>query len=128
MVWTSLFGIVTLILLARALGFAKAPVLADAAQARRIAADALLDFDAADAALARDGRGALVSGRDGRVALVRPFGDRWVVRVVNGAAAVVTDDRLKIAPDEAMFPPVELELGTTASAWATKLGTARAWP
>ncbi|MBC7520959.1 MAG: hypothetical protein H7268_07705 [Sandarakinorhabdus sp.] len=121
MVWTSLFGIVTLILLARALGFAKAPVLADAAQARQIAVDALHDFDAADAALARDGRGALVAGRDGRVALVRPFGDRWVVREVNGAAAAVKDGRLRIAPDEAMFPAADLELGDAAATWAKKL-------
>lgn len=121
MVWTSLFGIITLILLARALGFAKAPVLADVAQAQRIAADALHDFDAADAALARDRRGALVAGRDGRVALVRPFGDRWVVRVVNGAAAMVNGDRLRIAPDEAMFPPADLDLGAVAATWAKKL-------
>ena len=71
MVWTSLFGIVTLVLLARALGFAKAPVLADAAEARRIAAEALHDFTPTDAALARDRRGALVAGSDGRIALVR---------------------------------------------------------
>lgn len=121
MVWTSLFGIITLILLARALGFAKAPLLTDAAEAQRIAADALHDFDAADAALARDRRGALVAGRDGRVALVRPFGDRWVVRVVNGATAALNGDRLRIAPDEAMFPAVDLDLGAAAPLWAKKL-------
>jgi hypothetical protein len=121
MVWTSLFGIVTLILLARALGFAKAPLLADPAQAQRIAVDALHDFDAVDAALAQGGRGALVAGRDGRVALVRPFGDRWVVRVVNGAAAAVSGGRLRIAPGEAMFPATELDLGAAAATWAKKL-------
>ena len=121
MVWTSLFGIVTLILLARALGFAKSPVLNDAAQARRIAADALHDFDATEAAVAQGGKGALVAGRDGRVALVRSFGDRWVVRVVNGAAAAVKGGRLRIAPDEAMFPAADLDLGDAASAWAKKL-------
>jgi hypothetical protein len=120
MVWTSLFGILTLILLARALGFAGAPVLADAAQARQIAADALHDFDAADAALTRGGTAALVAARDGRVALVRPFGDRWVVRVVNGAVAQVAGDRLRIAPDEAMFPATELVLGDAAG-WARRL-------
>ncbi|MFZ4690280.1 MAG: hypothetical protein ACOYLS_13655 [Polymorphobacter sp.] len=121
MVWTSLFGIVTLIFLARALAFAKAPVLADAGEARRIAVDALHDFDAIDAAIARDGRGALVAGRDGRVALVRPFGDRWVVRIVNGAAAMVSGDRLRVTPAEAMFPPAELELGAAAAVWAKRL-------
>jgi hypothetical protein len=120
MVWTSLFGILTLVLLARALGFAGAPVLADAGEARRIAVDALHDFDAAEAALAKGGTAALVAGRDGRVVLVRPFGDRWVVRVVNGAMAQVTGDRLRIAPDEAMFPATELVLGDAAS-WAKRL-------
>lgn len=121
MVWTSLFGIITLIFLAKALGFAKAPVLADAAQARKIAADALHGFDVAEVAVSLDGKGALVAGRDGRVALVRPFGDRWVVRIVNGASAVVSDGRLRLKPEEAMFAPADLDLGPAAPVWAKKL-------
>lgn len=121
MVWTSLFGILTLVLLARALGFAGAPVLADAAEAQRIAADALHDFGAVEAVLAQGGTAALVAGRDGRVALVRPFGDRWVVRVVNGAKAGLDGSRLRIAPDEAMFPATVLDLGASASGWAKRL-------
>jgi len=121
MVWTSLFGIITLILLARALGFAKAPVLADAAQARQLAAEALPGFTATDAVLARDGQGALVAGSDGRVALVRSFGDRWVVRIVNGAAAQAKGDRLHIVPHESMFPAAELDLGPAAGDWAARL-------
>jgi hypothetical protein len=120
MVWTSLFGILTLILLARALGFAGAPVLADAAEAQRIAVDAMHDFDAVDAAVVEGGKAALVAGRDGRVALVRPFGDRWVVRIVNGARASLDGSRLRIAPDEAMFPATEL-LISDAAGWAKRL-------
>lgn len=120
MVWTSLFGILTLILLARALGFAGAPVLADTDDARRIAADALHDFEGVEVALAKGRTAALVAGRDGRVALVRPVGDRWVVRVVNGAVARVAGDRLRIAPDEAMFPATELVIGD-APGWAKRL-------
>lgn len=121
MVWTSLFGIITLIFLARALGFAKVPVLADAGAARRIAADAVPGFDGAEVALARDGRGALVAARDGRVALVRPLGDRWVVRLVNGAEAQVHAGTLRIAVPEWMFPPAEIDLGAAASVWARRL-------
>ena len=121
MVWISLFGIITLILLARALGFARAPLLADGAQARRVAADALHDFTATDAVVARDRRGALVAGSDGRIALVRGFGDRWVVRIVNGAQALASGDRLRIIPGEAMFQAVDLELGPAAAAWARGL-------
>jgi hypothetical protein len=121
MVWTSLFGIITLVLLARALGFARAPRLADAAEARRIAGDALPGFRAGDVAVARDGRGALVAGADGTVALVRGFGDRWVVRVVTGAVTEVAAGTLRLTLPEPMFPPAALDLGAAAAAWAKRL-------
>jgi hypothetical protein len=121
MVWTSLFGIITLVLLARALGFARTPRLADAAEARQIASDALPGFRAVDAAVSRDGGGALVSGHDGKVALVRAFGDRWVVRIVNGAEAQVAAGRLRLTLPEPMFPPADIELGAAAPAWARRL-------
>ena len=124
MVWTSLFGIITLVLLARALGFAKAPVLADAGAAQRIAADALHGFRPVDAALARDGRGALVAGVDGRVALVRGFGDRWVVRAVNGSIAEVKAGKLRLASGAWMVPPAVLDLGPVALVWAQRLSAA----
>ena len=121
MVWTSLFGIITLVLLARALGFAKVPRLVGAEQAQRIAADALPGFCATDAVVAQDSLGALVRGQDGRVALVRPLGDRWVVRIVNGAQNEVKAGRLRLTLDEAMFPPASLDLGVAAAAWAQRL-------
>jgi hypothetical protein len=121
MIWTSLFGIVTIIMLARALGFAKVPLLVDAEEARRIAADALHDFKARDAAISRDRRGALVAGDDGRIALIRGFGDRWVVRIVNGARTVVSGDRLRLEPAEAMFPAADLDLGPAAADWARRV-------
>lgn len=126
MVWTSLFGIVTLVLLARALGFARTPQLADAAAAMRIAEDALHDLDAREAVLAADRRAALVMGHDGRVALVRPLGDRWVVRVVDGADTRVTGDRLRLTLAEAMFPPAELQLASPmlAARWGERLAHA----
>jgi hypothetical protein len=121
MVWTSLFGIITLVLLARALGFAGTPTLADADAARRLVSDAIPGFGAADTALAGNRRAALVAGNDGRIALVRPHGDRWVVRVVNGAMASVDGGRLRLAPAELMFPPVDLDLGPAAASWAKRL-------
>lgn len=121
MVWTSLFGIVTLMLLARALGFARAPQLVDGAAARRLAADALAGFLPGDVALTTDRRAALVAGADGRVALVRPFGDRWVVRVANGATAQVDGGRLRLTLPEPMFPASDLDLGSSAQIWAQRL-------
>ncbi|PZN92047.1 MAG: hypothetical protein DCF31_18000 [Alphaproteobacteria bacterium] len=108
-------------LFARAMGFARAPELADAGQAQRIAAEALHDFRPVEAALSGDRRGALVAATDGRVALVRPFGDRWVVRIVNGAAATVDGGTLRLQVAEAMFPPALLDLGPAATGWARRL-------
>ena len=121
MVFTSIFGILTIVLLARALGFAKQAQLADAGEAARIAADALHDFSPAEAVVADDGRGALVAGRDGRVALVKGFGDRWVVRIANGAETRLEGGKLRLKLPEAMFPPAELSLGAAAAQWAQRL-------
>ena len=121
MVWTSLFGIITLVLLARALGFAHAPELTGANDARQRAADAIPGFRAADVALTHDRRSALVADIDGRVALLRPVGDRWVVRIVNGAEVAIDGSRLRLALPEPMFPAVVLDLGAAAPAWAARL-------
>lgn len=80
MIFTSIFGILTLVLLARALGFAKNPSL-DAATATTEAEAALPGFAAAAVTLDALTRTAQVSGRDGRIARVAPHGDRWVVRL-----------------------------------------------
>lgn len=121
MVWTSLFGIITLVLLARALGFSRAPALADAGAAQQIAGDAIPGFRAHDAVLARDGRAALVADSDGRVALVRGHGDRWVVRIVNGADVAVAAGALRLTLPETMFPAAVLDLGPAAPVWADRL-------
>lgn len=116
MIWTSIFGILTLVMLARALGFAKAPVL-DEAGARQAADHALPGFRAADVGLAHDARAALVAAADGRVALVRPHGDRWVVRIVERATR--DGARLTLRPDR--FTATTLDLGSAAQAWAERL-------
>ncbi len=121
MVWTSLFGIITIILLARAMGFGKAPQLADVAEAQSIAGNALPGFRGKDAVLSDDRRAALVAGINGDIALVRPLGDRWVVRIVNGAAVQVKEGRMRLKLAEAMFPAADLLLGANAEAWAKKL-------
>ena len=79
MVWTSIFGILTLVLLARALGFGRNPDL-DEDTAKAVAEAALPGFVAVDAAVDAHARTGTVTGRDGRTATIRPHGDRWVVR------------------------------------------------
>ncbi len=80
MIFVSILGIVTLVLFARAIGFARNPAL-DAPTAVAETEAALPGFAAASAEVDPATRTALVWGRDGRIASVRPHGDRWVVRV-----------------------------------------------
>lgn len=114
-------GIAVLVLLARWLGFNTDPQLASAADARRIAQDALMSFKPGPVALSADARAALVAADDGRVALVTPHGDRWIVRVANGAHVRTDGDTLSVALDEPMFTPVDLRLGSDAAIWAARV-------
>lgn len=118
MIFTSIFGILTLVMLARALGFAKTPVL-DEAEARRLADAALPGFRSSEVALDAAARGALVAAADGRIALVRPHGDCWVVRLVYRTEA--NGQVLILRPGEAMFGPTRLDLGGAAALWAGRL-------
>lgn len=118
MIFTSIFGILTLVMLARALGFAKTPVL-DADEAKAVVEAALPGFGAREVALDAEARGALVAGSDDRVALVRPHGDRWVVRIVDRADR--DGSRLTLRPGEVLFGATTLDLGAAAPAWARRL-------
>jgi len=118
----SVIGVALLIGLARLLGFARAPVLVDAALAARLAADALPGFAPAETVISRDGAGALVAARDGRVALVRTLGDRFVVRPLVHPLVARAGAVLRVRPEEAMFPETALDLGeAAASHWAARL-------
>ncbi len=118
MIFTPILGIVLLVLVARAFGFAASPRLADAADAARIAGDALPGFRAADVVIAADGRGALVAGRDGGIALVAPMGNRWLVRRADAARVRRDGDTIVLDLREWLFPVVRLDLGNAAAGWA----------
>lgn len=118
----SVLGVALLIGLARLLGFARHPAIMDAGLAARLAADALPGFAPADTAISRNGAGALVAARDGRIALVRPLGDRFVVRPLVRPLVARAGAVLRVRPDEAMFPETALDLGEgAASRWAARL-------
>lgn len=117
----SFLGVAFLVWLARVMGFAARPVIADAALASRLAAEALPGFRPADVALSRDGAAALVAAGDGRVALVRPLGDRFVVRPLAGAQVARAGNVLRVRPAEPMFPETTLDLGSAALEWAGRL-------
>lgn len=95
----SLVAIGVLVGFCWALGFRGVPVLANAAEAERVADEALTGFRARDAILAENGHGALLRGDDGRLVVVRPVGDRWLVRVL-ASGARRDGDRL-VLPAEA---------------------------
>lgn len=116
-----MLGVAFLVWLARAMGFARLPRIASADLAGRAAADALPGFQPADIAVSRDGAAALVAGGDGRVALVRPLGDRLVVRALAGAEVARSGTVLRVRPAEPMFPETALDLGEAAMAWARRL-------
>ena len=118
----SVAGVAVLVLLARLLGFARPPRIDDEALASRLAGAALPGFRPAEVALSRDGAGALVAGQDGRVALVRPLGDRHVVRLLQAPLVARAGPWLRVRPDEPMFPETALDLGeAAATVWARRL-------
>jgi hypothetical protein len=75
----SLAAILLLTALAWAMGFRTDPTLDDAG-ARAEAEGRLAGFRAGDVALAQGGRGAIVRGLDGSLALLLPLADGWIAR------------------------------------------------
>lgn len=118
MIFTSIFGILWLVVLAYLLGFRKQPTI-DVAQARALVANALPAFRIGTVEVASDGRGALLEGVDRRVAMVRPHGDKWVVRIVTGARR--DGSKLTLLPTEILVGATTLDLGAAAPVWARRL-------
>lgn len=114
-------GVTVLVMLARGLGFESEPELAGPDDAKALARDAIAGFRPAEAAVSADGRAALVRGGDGRIALLRPLGDRWVVRTLDKAQARAEGGLLTVRVREPLFAPVTLELGPDAPRWAERL-------
>jgi hypothetical protein len=86
----SLVAILLLTGIAWAMGFRSTPVL-DAASAVREAEGRLAGFRAAEAVPAAGGRGAVLRGVDGSLALLLPFGDGWLARRLSDPAHVRVD-------------------------------------
>lgn len=114
-------GVTVLVMLARGLGFESEPELAGPEDAKALARDAIAGFRPAAAAVSADGRAALVAAGDGRVALLRPLGDRWVVRTLERPAVRAEGGRLTVRVREPLFRPVTLDLGPGAADWAERL-------
>lgn len=105
----SLAAILALTGLAWAMGFRARPVL-DEAGARDEAEGRLAGFRAADVALAADGHGAVLRGRDGSVALLLPLGDGWIARRALPSSLSCSGGRLTARLKEPMLPEARLIL------------------
>ena len=124
--WAALGGSLAAVLvvagLVKLLGLGRGEAL-DAAAACRHAGDVYIGHRFVAAAIARDGRSALVEGSAGEIALVRAHGDKWVARLLPlPLGARLEGDALIIATGETMFGATTLTLGAAEAArWAAKL-------
>lgn len=119
----SLAAVLALVLVAWRLRLGGEAHIADEAEARELADNALCGFDAAEVALDRKGRGALLRDGAGCIMLLSPHGNRFVGRVLDGRArAQLEGDHVTIAIGEARLTPVTLELAD-APAWCRAIET-----
>jgi hypothetical protein len=111
----SLVAVALLVLVAWRMRLGGDPEIADEAEARELADNALCGFEAERVALDRAGRGALLRDRAGRILLLAPHG--FVGRLLDSRAeARVEGGRLVIAIGERWQAPATLELAD-AAAW-----------
>lgn len=123
-VLVSLGGIAFIVALAWLLGRDRASPVFLTETAKAIAEDALCGFDSETAFVDAQRRAAIVDGTDGRLAVLKPHGDHWSVRVLTTAAtASVTGDDLIVTPAEPMFGSLRLSLDAgTACMLAERIG------
>ncbi|MBB4632131.1 hypothetical protein [Sphingosinicella soli] len=112
----SVGGIALVVLLARWLGVRRPATVLDTAAAANFAEFTLAGFEAGEVALGADGGGALVSGRDGRFALIKLHGSRWTVRELTmPVRATVESADLIVDSGDPMFGAVRLQIGAQAA-------------
>ncbi len=118
----SLIAILALAGIARWFGLGGDVRIADAAQAQRLANEAVFGFEATEIAVDRAGIGALLRDARGRQMLLRRHGAQWVGRLLDGKVEARLDrDFLTIGTGERSFGSVTLQLGAAAQVWAAGL-------
>ncbi|WBX82447.1 hypothetical protein [Sphingosinicella microcystinivorans] len=112
----SVGGIALVVVLARWLGVRRPAAGLDTGTAATLAAGAIAGFEAGEVALDPGGGGALVSGRDGRFALIKPHGAQWTVRgLAPPVRATVENADLIVDSGDPMFGAVRLRIGAAAA-------------
>lgn len=113
----SLAAVLFLVFFAWKLRLGGSAQIADEAEARELADNAVCGFEAEAVALDRSSHGALLRDSAGRIMLLAPHGNRFVARVLDSRArARLHADRLVIATGEGRLAPVTLDLAD-AAAW-----------
>lgn len=121
----SVLAVLLLVIVAWRLRLGGDPRIADEADARELADNALCGFDAVDVALDCAGRGALLRDAEGRIILLAPHGNRFVGRLLDaGARARIDGERLVITAGERRLAPAALELAD-AAAWCREIEALR---
>ena len=92
----SLAAVLALAGVARLLALGGPARIDNAEQAVRLAEEAIAGFEASDAVVFGKGEGAVVFGADGRIALIRPSGARFIVREVRRPRWQATDSGITI--------------------------------
>ena len=106
----SVAGVLGLAAIAWMLGLGGGTI-ADAEEAKRIAADSLSGFDPVEAIVSQNGAAALVEGQDGTVALLKAHGVHVAARRLARPVPIeVTPSGVRIASGERMFGDVALVL------------------
>lgn len=107
----SLVAILALAGVARWLGLGRAPKLAGEADARLAATEALDGFAPVRVALDREGAGAIMEDRDGRLLVLKPHGNFFAARTGGPRWSATADgQRLTVDSGERRFGKVSLVL------------------
>jgi hypothetical protein len=110
----SLAGIVFLVVVSFALGLGRGVRIADEAEARELADNAVCGFDAVEVALDSAGRGALLRNGEGHILLLKPHGAQFAALALDTAAPVSRDGAQLTVAGVALDLP-------DAGAWETRL-------
>lgn len=117
----SLAAILLLAGLSRMFGLGKGSRLADEHAARVAAGEAVFGFVAEECAIDREGKGAILEDRSGRLLLLKPHGSKFAGRLLGPHTAVGTDgERLTVHTGERRFGDVTLSVAD-GTRWASKI-------
>ncbi|HTM95948.1 MAG TPA: hypothetical protein VL100_09045 [Croceibacterium sp.] len=119
----SLAAVFLLVFVAWRLRLGGEPEIAGEMEARELAANALCGFEAAEIALDRAGRGALLRDSAGRIMLLAPHGNHFIGRLLDArTVARLHADRLEVAIGERRTATAALDVAD-AEAWCRAINS-----